>query len=72
VASVEPPVGTVLRYIPVVVFSSSSEEADVGESYRLGANSYVVKPVDAGEYARRVGDLAAYWVSLNERPHSFA
>ena len=56
--------------VPVVVFSSSREEADVAESYRLGANSYVVKPVNAGDFARTVGDLATYWISVNERPHT--
>ncbi len=59
-----------LRGTPVVVFTSSVEEADVAESYRLGANSYVVKPVDATAFARTLGDLAAYWVSLNQRPHN--
>jgi CheY-like chemotaxis protein len=60
-----------LSAIPVVVFSSSREEADVAASYGLGANSYVVKPMNAGDFARTLGDLAAYWVSLNERPHTF-
>jgi CheY-like chemotaxis protein len=57
---------------PVVVFTSSAEQADVAECYRLGANSYVVKPVDATTFACVVGDVAAYWVSLNERPQGTA
>jgi len=61
-----------LRATPVVVFTSSAEEADVAASYRLGANSYVVKPVDADSFAQAVGDLAAYWVSLNQRPYGVA
>ena len=61
-----------LRGVPVVVFTSSAEDADVCASYRLGANSYVVKPVDAGAFARVVGDVASYWVSLNQQPHDIA
>jgi two-component system, response regulator len=52
-----------------VAFTSSSEERDVVESYQLGVNSYVVKPVDAGGFAQVVVDVATYWLSLNHPPH---
>jgi two-component system response regulator len=57
------------KLIPVVAFTSSSEERDVVESYQLGVNSYVVKPVDAGGFAQVVVDVATYWLSLNHPPH---
>jgi len=54
------------RRIPVVVLTSSKEERDVAESYQLGVNSYVVKPVGFEEYTAAVVDLARYWTQLNE------
>ena len=57
------------KLIPVVAFTSSREERDVVDSYQLGVNSYVVKPVDAGGFARAVVDVATYWLSLNHPPH---
>lgn len=54
------------RCIPVVVFTSSSEERDLVESYQLGANSYVRKPVRSAEFARAVQYLGVYWKELNE------
>ncbi|MDB6110307.1 MAG: two-component system response regulator [Pedosphaera sp.] len=56
------------RPIPVVVFTGSHDEKEMLESYRLGANSYVVKPADAKRYAQLVGDIAYYWLMVN---HSF-
>jgi CheY-like chemotaxis protein len=56
------------RPIPVVVFTGSHDEKEMLESYRLGANSYVVKPVEAKNFAQLVGDIAYYWLSVN---HSF-
>jgi two-component system response regulator len=53
------------RAIPVVVMSSSSQDSDIEECYRLGANSYIVKPVHFGEFVEAAGKLAAYWLSLN-------
>jgi len=57
-----------LRSIPVVMLTSSSEEADVADSYRLGANSFVVKPLDLSDYDRVVGALGDYWITLNRTP----
>jgi len=56
------------RALPVVVLTSSREEPDITAAYRLGANSYIVKPVDFESFARAVSDLGLYWVLLNELP----
>jgi two-component system, response regulator len=54
------------RHIPVVVLTSSTEEREMLESYRLGVNSYVVKPLNSRQYAQVVGDIAYYWLSVNQ------
>jgi CheY-like chemotaxis protein len=57
-----------LRAIPVVVLTSSREESDLAQSYQLGVNAYVVKPVDFEEFIAAVGRLGFFWALLNEPP----
>ena len=57
-----------MRSIPIVVMTSSNEERDVTESYRLGANSYIVKPVEFGAFAAVVEKIGLYWVLTNRVP----
>ena len=52
-------------HVPTVIFTSSSESQDRSESYKLGANSYVVKPMDADMFSRYVYDIGEYWLSMN-------
>ena len=54
------------RLIPVVMLTSSQEESDILESYRLGVNSYMVKPVDYDEFSQVVEDLGLYWLLRNK------
>jgi two-component system, response regulator len=55
--------------IPIVIMTSSREERDVIEGYRLGVNSYIVKPVEFENFVRAVADLGLYWMVLNTVPH---
>ena len=53
------------RFIPVVMVTSSAHERDMVESYRLGVNSYVVKPIDFDAFVKTVADLGFYWLAVN-------
>ena len=56
------------RTMPVVILTSSREERDLLESYQLGVNSYIVKPVDFKQFIETVQQLGFYWYSLNQVP----
>ena len=57
-----------LKHIPVVMFTSSRELADVNRSYQLGANAYVVKPVDFQKFSEALEKIGRFWTRLNELP----
>jgi len=58
----------VTKLIPVVVLTSSREENDMVESYRLGVNSYIIKPVDFDKFIGSVRDIGLYWLLMNQLP----
>jgi two-component system response regulator len=59
------------KTIPIVVLTSSKEQSDIVESYGLGVNSYIVKPVNFERFAEAVGQLGFYWLLLNQSPNIF-
>lgn len=56
------------RMIPVIVLTSSKEDRDIVECYKLGVNSYIVKPVNFDSFVKAIGEMKMYWILLNEWP----
>lgn len=56
------------KKIPIVVLTSSNEDPDIQQCYRLGANSYVVKPVQFEKFIKAVSELGLYWLLINQPP----
>jgi CheY-like chemotaxis protein len=56
------------RNVPVVMLTSSNEESDLVESYRLGVNSYIVKPMNFDSFSKSIEDVGKYWTMLNKLP----
>lgn len=55
-----------IKPIPVVVLTSSQEDSDIKKCYNLGANSYIVKPVDSDKFFQSIKELGMYWMGLNQ------
>ena len=56
------------KIIPVVVLTSSKEERDIVESYKLGVNAYIVKPVDFDKFVKAISEIGFFWLLLNQPP----
>ena len=54
--------------IPIVVMTSSSQDRDIAESYRLGVNGFVTKPVEFGSFVESVSRIGMYWLMVNQAP----
>lgn len=61
-----------LRQIPVVVMTSSKEERDIMETYRLGVNAYIVKPVDVEKFIKAITELGFFWLVMNVVPTNYS
>lgn len=60
-----------LKIIPVVVLTSSKEDRDIVESYKLGVNAYIVKPVDFDKFVKAISEIGLFWLLLNQSPKLF-
>ena len=56
------------KSIPIIVLTSSTQERDIVESYQLGVNSYIVKPVEFDKFVDAINDIGLYWLLLNKQP----
>ena len=56
------------RIIPVVVLTSSKEDSDIIESYKLGVNAYIVKPVDYDKFVKAISEIGCFWLLMNQPP----
>ncbi len=59
-----------LKFLPIVILTSSREDQDICDSYQLGANSYIQKPVDFDQFVEAIQTLGLYWLVLNVTPQS--
>jgi two-component system, response regulator len=57
-----------MKVIPIVVLTSSKEERDIVESYKLGVNAYIVKPVDFDKFVKAISEIGFFWLLLNQPP----
>jgi CheY-like chemotaxis protein len=58
-----------LRSTPVVILTSSKEDPDIKKCYALGANSYIVKPVESDNFFKAIREIGLYWMILSQSPH---